>query len=480
MSQSLVSAPAMLANGSEPHHSSPRAKSSPLVRTSSSSSAASPKGAASSSSSSSPPPPPPPPSSSASRAAKLVASPSLSQPTVSSQQVHAHRQQQQQQQAQSQAQSQAQPNGLTAIKATSNGVPSFPSPPSSSSSPPPSSSGPPVSVKLLTQPSVQWPYWLSEPVSALAKDIEQDMLEIESPPPFPLAIVFQHHERPGQAPAQTTLAQRDGLTLRISDFCHEAGYREWSRLMEVAPLASQHHMSRYNQLKFGCNGSPFTYVPMTLQSPSQSKAAMDRQLDNERRALDWLVEKRKRARQVAARARQEQQELARAKSRQSRDHGPMSPESESTTIGGLKRRSSNAVASLLSDSDGDSHMRGTSPFSTATAATMTTTTTATPVTSLPSGSSSLHDNNTVKIKGPVNDVETVAAEWEKPVGNELAYQQQPANASAVSTSGAVAAQIEPTTLQQVQEEQRPATISAMAPQQQQALAVKTSDTHPIQ
>lgn len=465
MSQSLVSTPPVLANGGELPHSSPRvstsAHSASVPATSPAVSPLPPvhvNGAA---------PPPqkaiaslPPPPHNASKPAKLVVTPSPSAPAVSSDQAHAHVH------GNGNQTHQLPSNGLTSYNRALNNTGPASSTSSSSSSSPSSSaqaikpssqqaSLPSQTFQRGTQPS----HWYRKPTHAHAKDIEDEALDIECPPSLPLAIVFQHHERPGQMPAQTTLIQRDDLTLRISDFCHEAGYREWSRLMEVAPLASQHHMSRYNQLKFGANGSPFTYVPMTLQSPAQSQAATDRQRDNERRALDWLVEKRSRARQAAARARQEQQELARAKSRQlhgDHDHevpnnlsvesGSMAKETTAVS-GGIKRRSSHAIV-RVSDLDGDAHMRGTSPDPTSSAA----------------SASRTNGAEIAKIKGPINATDTMAAEWETPIGGESSLsqeQRQPSNVQVIT-------------------EQRPTTVAAMAPPQQQALAVKTSDTHPIQ
>jgi protein-tyrosine phosphatase len=90
-----------------------------------------------------------------------------------------------------------------------------------------------------------------------------------------------------------TIEQRDALAARVYGACRAAGYEEWLQLLDLAPLASQHHLSGYNCIKFGQEGSPYAYLPLTLQQPEQAHELREKQKINESRALEWLAEKRK-------------------------------------------------------------------------------------------------------------------------------------------------------------------------------------------
>lgn len=52
-----------------------------------------------------------------------------------------------------------------------------------------------------------------------------------------------------------TIAQRDALASRVYAACQAAGHDEWLYLLDLAPLASQHHLSGYNCIKFGHDGA---------------------------------------------------------------------------------------------------------------------------------------------------------------------------------------------------------------------------------
>lgn len=52
-----------------------------------------------------------------------------------------------------------------------------------------------------------------------------------------------------------TIAQRDALTSRVYAMCRSGGYTNWLQLLELSPLASQHHLSSYNCMKFGNQGA---------------------------------------------------------------------------------------------------------------------------------------------------------------------------------------------------------------------------------
>lgn len=64
--------------------------------------------------------------------------------------------------------------------------------------------------------------------------------------------------------------------------------------MDLSNLASQHHMSPYSVMKFGPLGSPFAYIPITLQQPEVVRKTLERQRGEEMEAKRWLIEKRKR------------------------------------------------------------------------------------------------------------------------------------------------------------------------------------------
>ncbi|TDL25978.1 phosphatases II [Rickenella mellea] len=56
---------------------------------------------------------------------------------------------------------------------------------------------------------------------------------------------------------------------------------------QLAHLASQHHASEYNRLKFGPSGSPITYIPLTLQLPGHVKELQIRQISNSKQQPWW-------------------------------------------------------------------------------------------------------------------------------------------------------------------------------------------------
>lgn len=89
-----------------------------------------------------------------------------------------------------------------------------------------------------------------------------------------------------------TIEQRDALATRVYLACQASGYEEWVWLLELAPLASQHHLSGYNCIKFGQQGSPYAYLPLSLQQPAQAQELMEKQKRSEASALTWLAQKR--------------------------------------------------------------------------------------------------------------------------------------------------------------------------------------------
>lgn len=81
--------------------------------------------------------------------------------------------------------------------------------------------------------------------------------------------------------------ERDRLAIDAYYAILRSGRGEWIELMHYAPLASQHHMSAYSQLKFGVLGAPYAYVPLSLQQPVIIEAMLGRQRNCERR--DWCM-----------------------------------------------------------------------------------------------------------------------------------------------------------------------------------------------
>jgi hypothetical protein len=59
---------------------------------------------------------------------------------------------------------------------------------------------------------------------------------------------------PGPSNQIPTIAQRDALASRVYSVCRSAGHVNWLHLLDLSPLASQHHMSGYNCMKFGNQG----------------------------------------------------------------------------------------------------------------------------------------------------------------------------------------------------------------------------------
>ncbi|KAI0717226.1 protein-tyrosine phosphatase-like protein [Cerioporus squamosus] len=59
---------------------------------------------------------------------------------------------------------------------------------------------------------------------------------------------------------------------------HSSAPHEDPVVAQLSQLASQHHASEYNRLKFGSNGSPLLYVPYSLQMPGHFKEMQAHQL----------------------------------------------------------------------------------------------------------------------------------------------------------------------------------------------------------
>lgn len=73
----------------------------------------------------------------------------------------------------------------------------------------------------------------------------------------------------------------------------QAGYvsqEEKDKAAELAYLASQHHTSDYNRLKFGPKGAPFAYVPISIQFPAHVEELRVRQAQSALRKAWWPSE----------------------------------------------------------------------------------------------------------------------------------------------------------------------------------------------
>ncbi|SPO31209.1 uncharacterized protein UTRI_05991_B [Ustilago trichophora] len=97
----------------------------------------------------------------------------------------------------------------------------------------------------------------------------------------------------GRIPAsEYNYLQRDKLVASAQQSAIRSGNFHWVALMDLAHLASQHHMSPYSIMKFGPRGSPFAYIPITLQQPEVVENTMLRQREEELEAKAWLIAKR--------------------------------------------------------------------------------------------------------------------------------------------------------------------------------------------
>ncbi|KAJ1021674.1 hypothetical protein NDA16_003810 [Ustilago loliicola] len=100
-------------------------------------------------------------------------------------------------------------------------------------------------------------------------------------------------DRNGRIPAsEYNYIQRDKLVASAQQSVIRSGNLHWVALMDLAHLASQHHMSPYSMMKFGPRGSPFAYIPITLQQPEIIENTMVRQRQEELQAKAWLIAKR--------------------------------------------------------------------------------------------------------------------------------------------------------------------------------------------
>ncbi|KIJ67563.1 hypothetical protein HYDPIDRAFT_108404 [Hydnomerulius pinastri MD-312] len=99
---------------------------------------------------------------------------------------------------------------------------------------------------------------------------------------------------PSPSNAHTGLGKSDALHQRVP---HPPGpprrltqspkivYDQWAN--QLAPLASQHHMSEYSRIKYGHQGSPIAYTPLSLHVPDVVRDLRARQAKGEAQVLWW-------------------------------------------------------------------------------------------------------------------------------------------------------------------------------------------------
>ncbi|UZJ54299.1 hypothetical protein CBS101457_003619 [Exobasidium rhododendri] len=234
-----------------------------------------------------------------------------------------------------------------------------------------------------------------------------------------------------QAP---TIAQRDALTSRVYSMCKTGGYAKWLHLLELSPLASQHHLSSYNCMKFGPQGSPYAYLPLSMQQPWQADALTERQKVNESGAMEWLIQKRKTKAKV--------EDIDRGVKRGGgilEEDGSRSRKADEDGDDEIEARNSSKTFKKSDwEVSSDSQMREASPT--------------------PPNSSR---EDVVKISGPLGSEATMIQEWEEPIkeGSDAA-------GSSAGTSAVMTAE---------ESHQR----EEIHQKHQASSAVKTSDTHPI-
>ncbi|KDN52537.1 hypothetical protein K437DRAFT_272402 [Tilletiaria anomala UBC 951] len=99
----------------------------------------------------------------------------------------------------------------------------------------------------------------------------------------------------GQAPTLQDYLHRDAIEREAHEVARRASHpgEDLVRLTELGRLASQHHLSPYSILKYGINGSPWPYIPLTLQQPAVAATTLQNQQINERRAGERQLRKPK-------------------------------------------------------------------------------------------------------------------------------------------------------------------------------------------
>lgn len=138
---------------------------------------------------------------------------------------------------------------------------------------------PGASFSIATKPQDRDPSLLRQPPQSQSKGFD--------------SLSSYQLDHNGRIPAsEFNYLQRDKLVSSAQQSAIRSGNLHWVALMDLAHLASQHHMSPYSNMKFGPRGSPFAYIPITLQQPEIVENTMIRQREEELEAKAWLIAKR--------------------------------------------------------------------------------------------------------------------------------------------------------------------------------------------
>lgn len=73
------------------------------------------------------------------------------------------------------------------------------------------------------------------------------------------------------------MQSRDQLAYEVYQSILQTQRGDWIDLIHCAPMASQYHMSVYSTLKFGSNGAPYAYLPLSLQQPGVTESVLAKQ-----------------------------------------------------------------------------------------------------------------------------------------------------------------------------------------------------------
>lgn len=198
-----------------------------------------------------------------------------------------------------------------------------------------------------------------------------------------------------------TIEQRDALATRVYAACQAAGYDEWVRLLDLAPLASQHHLSGYNCIKFGQEGSPYAYLPLSLQQPVQVQEVLQKQKINEGKASEWLTHKRRK---------QGKDALGERSASQSNSNSSASSSHPSTPSSSTDIHKKTPKLMSKSDENGDIRMRDASPSPAAKKEKCK---------ACQKTAQGSEDLSSVCECGPLKNEAALSSEWEAPIGKEV-------------------------------------------------------------
>ncbi|EPQ27354.1 uncharacterized protein PFL1_05275 [Pseudozyma flocculosa PF-1] len=333
----------------------------------------------------------------------------------------------------------------------------------------------------------------------------------------------QQQQQQQQQQQNTLLLQhyqeRDALVEDAFRAARESGNQEWIVLMDLSRFASQHHMSPYSLMKFGPRGSPFAYVPITLQRPDAVEQTMSQQRQSERQAVEWLInKKRKRGIQLREQREQQQQQQRTQSStpvlkislQDLHREPPASMVGTKRSAAVITPPNARATSLLRTCSTEGSRLPMEDQLSQAMSDSIRATA-APPESAASSSTESLPIDDQNESESKINDLDRStrmveikdAKDRSDGTGHDGLANGSPTSSQATAGNGAAQAGSSvmvngPLTTQEIyvqdlekasptekpghvppHEQQRPPPVAAMPPSQQASLAMKTSDTHPI-